>query len=76
MASHRQLQRRVQQFNKRCLPGTVVSVEMDDGTFVETTVRYKATIMGGHTAVGWFEGIAGCYLLSRVRKGAPDARSQ
>lgn len=63
-----QLRGAVDQFNASCPVGTKVSVMMDDGSLVETTVRHEATILGDHTAVGWFEDISGCYMLSRARK--------
>ncbi len=63
-----QLQGAVDQFNASCPVGTPVSVMMDDGTTKETKVKHEATILGGHTAMGWFDGISGCYLLARARK--------
>lgn len=66
--TQKQLQADIDRFNKACPVGTAVTVEMDDGSLVESTVRREATILGGHTAVGWFEGITACYLLSRARK--------
>ena len=45
-----------------------IPVTMDDGSTVETKVWHEATILGGHTAMGWFEDITGCYLLNRARK--------
>lgn len=64
------LQREVDEFNKLCPVGTEVIVTKDLGEEVRTKVWHEATILGGHTAVGWFEGISGCYLLSRARKAA------
>ena len=46
--------------------GTPVNVKMDNGATVQTTTRSEASILSGHTAVIWLEGISGCYLLSRV----------
>jgi hypothetical protein len=63
-----QLQGAVDQFNASCPVGTPVSVMMDDGTTFETKVTRPASILGGHTAVGWFEGLVGAWLLSRARK--------
>ena len=63
-----QLQGAVDQFNICCPVGTPVLVMMDDGSMVEATVTNEATILGGHTAVGWFSGISGCYKLDRARK--------
>jgi hypothetical protein len=47
--------------------GQKVIVKMDDGSEKTTITKYQATVMGGHTAVGWFEGIRGGYLLKRAR---------
>ncbi len=66
--SKKKLQADIDKFNKACPVGTPVSVTMDDGTAVETKVWHEATILGGHTAMGWFEDITGCYLLKRARK--------
>ena len=66
--SQKQLQAEIDRFNKACPVGTPVSVRMDDDSLVETTVRHEATILSGHTSVGWFEGITGCYKLDRARK--------
>ena len=64
--SPEQLQDEIDTFNKACKVGASVWLEMDDGTKVNTRVRHEATVLGGHTAMGWFEGIAGCYLLARA----------
>ena len=34
----------------------------------EVTVDSEATVLGGHSAVGWFKEISGCYQLDRVRE--------
>jgi len=62
------LQAEIDAFNVECPVGTPVIVTKDLGEQFHTTVRHEATILGGHTAVGWFENITGCYLLSRARK--------
>ena len=64
----KQFEGAVAQCNASCPVGTPVSVMMDDGTTVESKVTHEATILGGHTAMGWFEGISGCYKLDRARK--------
>ena len=43
-----------------------VSVEKDDGSTFETVTRSHADLLGAHTAVIWLEGVASCYLLTRV----------
>lgn len=56
----------VTRWNEKYVIGTPVSVRRDDGTAILTTTRSEAQVLGGHTAVIWLNGIAGCYLLSRV----------
>ncbi len=46
--------------------GTEVIVTRDDGREQRARIRALPCCVAGH-AVGWFTGIAGCYLLSRVR---------
>ena len=53
-------------FNARYPIGARVSVRKDDGEAVITTTRSKASVLSGHSAVIWLDGIAGCYLLDRV----------
>ena len=48
--------------------GAPVNVEMDSGEIRKTVTRAPASILSGHTAVIWLEGISGCYLLSRVTR--------
>lgn len=54
-------------FNQKYKIGDVVQLEMDDKSIKEVTIWHEATVLGNHTAVGWFKEISGCYLLSRVR---------
>jgi hypothetical protein len=61
-----QLKEQVDVFNKKYNRGDVVSLRLDNGTLQKVTVTHPATIIGGHSAVGWFEEINGCYLLERV----------
>ncbi len=37
-----------------------------DDSIQEVTIRASANLMGGHSAMGWFEEISGCYSLERV----------
>jgi hypothetical protein len=60
------LQEKIDQFNRKYRVGDPVKVKLDSGEIKETTVRNEATILGGHTAVGWFSGIFGCYDLNAV----------
>ena len=64
----RQLQAQVDRFNNECPVGTKVIVTKDLGEQVKTTVMHEAEILGGHTAIAWFAGISGGYLLERARK--------
>lgn len=64
----------VRRWNKEHSIGTPVTVEKDLGEIVKTKTRSVAWLLGadgqgvgGHTAVVALEGIAGGYLLSRVR---------
>lgn len=61
------LQRQVDAFNAACPVGTPVVVRRDSGDEHYGTVRYPASILSGHSAVGWVTGITGCYLLDRIR---------
>jgi len=60
---------KVEVFNKYHSPGSRVFVIKDDGEKFSTTVRAKAQILSGHTAVVWLDGITGCYDLNRVIGG-------
>jgi hypothetical protein len=63
--------------------GTPVTVEKDSGEIFKTVTRSEAWALGGarggelpgHTAVVMVDGIAGGYLLSRVRPIPPEARA-
>ena len=70
--SQRKLQSIIDRFNRDCPVGTTVLVEKDNGEKIKTKVKHPATILGGHTAVGWFEDITGCYILNRVTKVLDD----
>lgn len=66
--SLKKLQQEVDEFNAKHEVGSKVRVKLDSGEIIETTISNKATILGGHSAVGWFEEISGCYSLDRVLK--------
>lgn len=63
----RKQQKMVDDWNNKYKPGQRVKVKMDDGTFIETQTICEATLLGGHTAVGWFKDIRGCYSLDRAQ---------
>lgn len=60
------MESKIKIFNEKHPVGSAVTVAKDFGEQIETTVRYPAQIMGGHTAVVWLFGISGAYSLSRV----------
>lgn len=62
-----QLKAQIDFFNKSCPVGTKVNLKLDSGEVKSVTVSSKATVLGGHSAVGWFAEISGCYSLDRVK---------
>lgn len=56
----------VGKWNSLYRPGQKVILEMDDGSKIETKTRSEAELLSGHSAVCWFEGVRGCYLLERA----------
>lgn len=52
--------------------GAEVIVTKDDGTELRTKTRSEAWVLSGHTAVVMVEGIAGGYLLARVRRALSE----
>ena len=69
------LQKEVDDFNENNPIGCIVKVKQDDDSVKEWTVKNKAVVLGGHSAVGFFEETASCYLLSRVIPRAKDKRA-
>jgi hypothetical protein len=53
--------------------GTPVRLLQDNGETVETRTTSNAQVLGGHSAVVWVFGFAGCYALHRVTPAAPVA---
>lgn len=64
--SQEQLEKQVNTFNEIYSIGDKVRLHVDDNSVKTVTVSNKATILGGHSAVGWFEEISGCYSLDNV----------
>lgn len=62
----RKNEKMIADFNSKYSAGDKVKLLKDDDSVEVVTVSSKATLLGGHTAVGWFEEISGCYLLERV----------
>lgn len=54
--------------------GTPVRYRRDDGSFITTRTRSEPHVLGGHTAVIWLEGHAGCFSLSRVEALPEEGR--
>ena len=55
-----------QRWNESHPIGTRVVVKKDNGVEFLTRTRSEASVLSGHTAVIFVEGISGCYLLARV----------
>lgn len=61
------LQREVEEWNAQYSEGTTVTLVNDRGNKIETKTRSEAWVMGGHSAMIMVDGIAGGYLLERVK---------
>lgn len=46
--------------------GVPVTYRNDAGKLTATTTRSQASVLSGHTAVIWLDGISGCVALDRV----------
>lgn len=51
----------VEAWNHEHPVGSKVVVYRDNGEVLETTVRFEAQLLGGHSPVAWVHGISGCY---------------
>lgn len=60
------LQKEVDTFNSKYKVGDMVNLLLDSGETKKVQIKHEATILGGHTAVGWFHEISGCYNISKV----------
>jgi len=66
--SLKKLQQQVDDFNSKVAIGQKVQIKMwEDGEWQEATVSHPATILSGHSAVGWFEEVRGCHSLDFVK---------
>lgn len=65
--SLKKLTEMVDAWNARFPVGTPVKVTKDDRSVIETTTTSEASVMGGHSAVIFLDGIRGCYDLARCR---------
>lgn len=61
------LQAECDYWNARHEVGESVILKKDNGEELFTTTRSEAQVLSGHSAVIWVAGLAGCYLLDRVR---------
>lgn len=59
-------ERDVTSWNAEVSVGAPVFYKKDDGSIIETHTRTEASVLSGHTAVVWLEGVRGCVDLSRV----------
>jgi hypothetical protein len=59
-------EQQVEAFNIEHPVGSPVTVRLDGGGVLDTTVRYPAQLLGGHTPVVWLKGVSGCYALTHV----------
>jgi hypothetical protein len=64
--SKQQLEAICQRFNKHFPVGTRVRLRKDSED-VHTTVRGEAYVLGGHSAVAFFEGVSGAYSIEDDR---------
>lgn len=59
-------------FNSNNEIGQPVSLILDEGLIVETYLRSKAWVIGGHTAVAKVEGKTGGWDVTRIRPRSGD----
>ncbi len=57
----------VETFNRDHPVGSQVKIERN-GKHEMVTVKSEATILGGHSAVAWFNEISGCFAIDKVVK--------
>jgi hypothetical protein len=67
-----ELELECQRWNEAHPVGTRVFVQKDNGIKQLTRTRSEASVLSGHSAVIYLEGISGCYLLSRVTVAKPE----
>ena len=69
-------QKLVDTWNRDCLIGTRVRywTGVREGEGKVSTTRSKAEVLGGHTAVVWIEGVAGCVALSHVKNISSETK--
>jgi hypothetical protein len=62
-----QLNRQVDDFNSKYKVGDIVKLKLDSGEVKEVKLRTEAYVASGCSAVAFFEGIRGYYLIDRVK---------
>jgi hypothetical protein len=62
--SKSQLEKQVNKFNEKYKVGDTVVIA---GKWL--TVKSPASVLSGHSAVGWFKEISGCYSIDNVTYG-------
>ena len=63
----KQLQSEVDTFNAKHKVGDMVKLKLDTGETKDVKLQTPAQVMQGHSAIAWFEGVSGCYLINRVQ---------
>lgn len=63
----KKLQTAVDSWNCNNQIGAPIYYRNDLGKITETTTRTDASVLGGHTAVIWLDGVSGCVSLDRVQ---------
>lgn len=61
----KKLQKQVDAFNEKYPMGSTVMLDKG-GEVVHVKVKFPAQVLYQHSAVGWFEGISGCYSLDMI----------
>lgn len=64
--SLKKLQKQIDTFNAKYSVGDMVHVKTGSG-LRHVKLLTPANILGGHSAVAWFEGISGCYSIEGIK---------
>lgn len=70
-----ELQRLVNKFNREFPVNTDCDLRTDSGK-VRTHVIAPAQLLGGHSAVAWFDGVRGAYSIENERVSKVEAESK
>lgn len=60
------MQAEVDALNEKMPVGSNVILRKDDGTILESEIKYPFSILSGRSVVGWVKGVKGCYLADRI----------